>query len=461
MEGFKLQYWQFIEKVLASKPKYLILFSNEYEIYSLLSASPHLSLTYVRRNIDLPWNWKIISSNPLLKFRDIEKNLDLPWNYLELLKNPDLPWEFIYKNLDKFRDPYYKLDEELTGSFCKYLTDVIVHPVVTMEIIQDHPEIEWNYEKIIDNPNIDFDSYNKFKYAFGDSKKHREKLSKSKNISIQTILDNPDFGWVWTGVMKNPNLVADYIQPLLDLMESRGDILNFSWDEISRSPFITMDMVEKYPDYPWSPYLLTTNPNLTWEFVKRNCDKYFKIKNGVHGAVMCCAGFYWKPISGHPNIKLKDIEENLHDYPWYWSGLSSNPNMTWEFVEKHKSEAWNWSWLSSVIDSDMIAKNYIYRWSPHFLTRNKTLSWDFILKTKDFPWNWKNILLEQEFLKEQQKFVAKKLFDKWKGTRIKMKLIEARECMLWWEHPDNKITIKLRENLWKSGKSICDVYGNS
>jgi len=442
MEGFKLKYWEFIEKLLKTSPANLRLYNynNDY-LCQLFSSSSHISLIYIRRKKYFRWHWDLISKNPAIKLKDIKKNLDLPRNYYYLIQNPNLTWEFIYSNLEIFR------------KYDPILEKVTIHPSVTMDIINKHPEIEWCYKKIIYNPNIDFENYNKFKFAFGDLEKHREILSKSKNLPIQTILDNPDFKWDFYSIILNPNLVADYLEPILKLYKSQNKMCYFSWEYLSQSPFITMDMIEKYPDFPWKPYLLTKNPNLTCEFVKRNYYKYFKNQKDII--------FYWKSISKHHNIKLIDIEENLRDYPWHWGGLSENPNITWEFVNKHKSESWNWSMLSSVIDCDIIDKNSIYRWNTYQFYKNKTLSWDFILKNKDLIWNWRYIFLEQDFTKEKKKFIAKHLFDKWNGKRIKRKLIEARECMLWWEHPDNKITIKLRENLWKSGISIYDVYGNS
>ena len=71
-------------------------------------------------------------------------------------------------------------------------------------------------------------------------------------------------------------------------------------------PSELIKLLTAHPDQPWDWVGLSSNPNMTMEFVM-----------------------------AHP------------DQPWDWDGLSSNPNMTLELVMAHPDQPWNWSGLSS------------------------------------------------------------------------------------------------------------------
>ena len=77
-------------------------------------------------------------------------------------------------------------------------------------------------------------------------------------------------------------------------------------------------LVEKYPEKPWSYYLLSSNPNITLTDVRNHPE----------------IPWSYEYLSQNPNITLKDIL-NHPEIPWSYDYLSINPNITLEFIEKN------------------------------------------------------------------------------------------------------------------------------
>ena len=67
-------------------------------------------------------------------------------------------------------------------------------------------------------------------------------------------------------------------------------------------------MIDNFDKFVASSYsLILRNPNLTWETITNNLDKFREI---IH-------------IMSYPNITLEIIEENI-DKDWDWTGICSN-----------------------------------------------------------------------------------------------------------------------------------------
>lgn len=75
--------------------------------------------------------------------------------------------------------------------------------------------------------------------------------------------------------------------------------------------------------------MLSSNPNITIEFIKQNLNK----------------NWGWISLSRNPAIKLQDIIDNPN-LPWNYNTMSSNPNITLNFVYRNIDKNWNWEELS-------------------------------------------------------------------------------------------------------------------
>ena len=85
----------------------------------------------------------------------------------------------------------------------------------------------------------------------------------------------------------------------------------------------------KYPEKDWNWWVLSKNPNITWEIVQANPHRKWN----------------WYRLSANPNIALEIVQANSHR-KWNWYRLSANPNNTWEIIYNNPNEPWEWSELS-------------------------------------------------------------------------------------------------------------------
>ena len=85
----------------------------------------------------------------------------------------------------------------------------------------------------------------------------------------------------------------------------------------------------KYPNKLWDWDWISSNPNITLEFIEKYPDK----------------PWHWICISGNPNITMEFIEK-YPDKRWNWPLISSNLNMTIEIIEKYPEKPWNWYGIS-------------------------------------------------------------------------------------------------------------------
>jgi hypothetical protein len=96
---------------------------------------------------------------------------------------------------------------------------------------------------------------------------------------------------------------------------------------------------------------ISSNTNLTWEFIQANLDKD-----------------WWWELSDHPNITWEFIQQNP-DKPWEWCWISKNSNITWEFIQANSDKPLDW----------------------YDISEHPNITWEFIQQNPDKPWNWVDI----------------------------------------------------------------------
>lgn len=108
-----------------------------------------------------------ISEENLIKYPE------LPWNYYLFSYNPNITWEIILM-----------FPEGINGNpWDKYF--ILFNKNITFEIIRDNPEGHpWDYSLVSRNSRI---------------------------VTIQTVLDNPDFPWDFRTLYFNENITLDII----------------------------------------------------------------------------------------------------------------------------------------------------------------------------------------------------------------------------------------------------------
>ena len=137
------------------------------------------------------------------------------------------------------------------------------------------------------------------------------------------------------------------------------------WSYISEHPNLTMKDINDNPDKPWD-----------WKEMSGNTMKYINEMPDKH--------WNWYYISENPNITMKFINDNP-DKPWDWSWVSRNPNITMEDIFDNPEQPWDWTYISM----------------------KRSLTMKDILDHPEKPWSWYYISCNK-FTKEKEEFQMKR-----------------------------------------------------
>lgn len=200
------------------------------------------------------WDWFNISANPGITLEDIENNPELNWRWKYIGKNPNITMDFILKHKEHFS----------TKDECQYLGST---PNITIENIIAYPELFWRKEQIASNPNLTLD----FILEYFEDNDFRSQiksyeLGKNLNVSPQQIFDNTNLlnnKRFMEGILTNPNFTFDDLQNI-DLYSS------VYLDYMCLNPSITIEQLFSYKLVEKSN--IFANPNLTLDWILNNRD---------------------------------------------------------------------------------------------------------------------------------------------------------------------------------------------
>jgi len=198
-----------------------------------------------------------------------------------------------------------------------------------------------------------------------------------------------------------------------DIKESKLIYINLT--NISKSHYLTLDVVQSNPFVKWDFYELSMNPCINFDFVKEYIDKL----------------------------------------PWNFFTLSLNPNITWTIVKNNPQIPWKYNYLSQNINItlDIILQNPDKPWNYCFFSKNLNLTPEIVLQYPNLPWNYHELsnnpnmnldlfkhktqnltimsaLLQNPFNNEKDKFI-RNLFRKY----FKENIFEELMASVW--HPRN------------------------
>lgn len=319
--------------------------------WNLMSSSKRLTWGMIVENIDKPtassgmpcqlsleswhrWNWEDISKNPKITWETIRDNPEYPWDWRGVSANPNITWDVIKNDPDR--------------ALARWdWTEISKNSAIRMDIILDNPDEPWDYESLVENPNLTWDVINLYIDKFRDA--NWEYISENINISLDIIKFNPCLPWKWEYVSKNPNLTWDFIMNNLDKP--------WDWDTLIFDKKITWEIIRDNPSLPWNSKYILMNPNITIDIIKSNpilierCSSaYCSLSSNPNLTIdyireNITKKWDWDFISENPNMTMSIIKANL-DLPWDWASISLNPNLTWWMVYEHQDENWNWSYIS-------------------------------------------------------------------------------------------------------------------
>lgn len=153
------------------------------------------------------------------------------------------------------------------------------------------------------------------------------------------------------------------ILPSLDEHHLTNDDKNLIiWIEITRNPNTTLELIKKYPHFPWYKPTISFELIKSIDFIKENPGFPF---------------ISWNLISSNMNISLDDIEANPQ-FPWDYTRISGRKDCTLEFVRRHPDKNWDYNVLGeNEYMWDDIQENP-QKYNPMSVLHNKRVTLEYI-----------------------------------------------------------------------------------
>lgn len=364
---------------------YDLLKIDKYQLVNInnILENPNITIDFIKKYKNVPWNWKLISKHPNITTQDYFDNINLKWSYTDMFKNKNLDIDFIKESTN-----FIKIS--------KHDWNVISeNQNISMEDILNNENLDWNYDYVSNNPNINSYyasiflekniSLNFYKLSnhISDIKfilKHKNKNwnwnQLSKIVNIKDIDKNINLKWNFSCISENLTVTIDFIRKYFHK--------NWDFSSLSRNKNIGVKEIENNLDLPWNWYYITKNTNITIPFVVKYRYKFNTIK-------------HWKYISMNVKLDIDEFEENYISN-WYWKYLSLNNTITYDFVIKYRNNIYFDELSENEFDIN-IDTQYYYQ-----IRKNETMNFCKKIKNEllDLTWNpyfFKKLCLSEDELK--------------------------------------------------------------
>lgn len=257
-------------------------------------------------------------------------------SYECLAHNPNLTPDFILNNAELFPKHYWKF--------------LAINPNVTMQFIEEHPNLPWNIDLIYLNPNLTTEFAKKIlnkinaQLILTNSKFAIDKIPEKYNEHKRKCMLRRMCEWIFdkfydsshnnrlicNAISYNPHLTIDVI-----LLVNCTEYLN--WNEISKNKNITMEIIEEYsnnlphlsnkPNLPWNYWFVSQNPNLTVEFVLNRPTYSWNYREIFRNPNFCFNYNFRKIIYGYHTILLELTP--------------SHPCLTIDYIKQKNDKSWH------------------------------------------------------------------------------------------------------------------------
>ena len=282
------------------------------------------------------------------------------------------------------------------------------NPNLTLQFIIDNPNYNWNYSILSCNPNITMEYIEEnlnLNWSW-------QLIAYHPNLTTDMIKKHPNKLWCWDSYsVITQGFTQFYINPkIISFLLEEYPIIELSWDILSLH--LPIEIVDKYFKKPWNFEYLSLNPNLTIDFI----DKYPN---------MC---WNWSELSKHPDLTI-DFIEKYSDKLWDWNIISKYSKITIKHIKDNPNKPWNWKGISKNknITMDIIENNLDMPWDWGKISYNPNLTINFIDKYNDKQWNWINISLNNFYL-DIMINAKNKIYNCWKRKNIRCRI--AHRCKL-------------------------------
>jgi len=170
---------------------------------------------------------------------------------------------------------------------------------------------------------------------------------------------------------------------------------------LTSNPNLTLEFIDSH-EWLWNRNGLVQNPNITTEWLEANEGKFCDYRGGV-----------WGIISHHPCITIDYVCATPH-HAWDVPGLSRNPNITPEIINSYPK----------------------IPWGPHWLYLNPSITWDFIKSRLDVFSGCEELLSQWPLLTIENVLECPNVRWDWAclaaHPNISLEIIESHPGLPWW-----------------------------
>jgi len=361
-----------------------------------LSSNPSITPEFIKKHLYTPlkfgqeWWWESggLSLNPAVTPEFIEKHLDIPtkfdqdwwWGSGGISSNISITPEFLLKHLDTPQKYHQNWDFGQDGLSC----NPAIHPMW----IHKHKNLPLKYNQkwrmdwrgVSLNPSITLEFINIYaKENEGKYKDNPDALcwgigGLSSNPSLTPLIieayPNKNWYWMWNGITSCPNLTTEFLKKNLDK--------KIKWPTLSKNLCITKEMIDIFIDNSWNWGILDWIALVPYKTSK---DSFYPFILNEH--------FNPSGISTNPSVTTSVLEKylifhNFKDYQWVIgkSGLSKNSGLVPRMIDL-------------IQEKDPLVYNSLY-WGKDGISSNPSITIDFVENHIDVPcknnevWNLSN-----------------------------------------------------------------------
>ena len=309
------------------------------------------------------------------------------------------------------------------------------NPCLTWSVLKRHLDKPWYWFAVTLNNNFSLD-----RHIFAENAEWDPSgVSSHREITMDCILNKPDFPWDWNRLSQNPGIRLSDIQThwntlpwCLDGLSRHAEINwqflmehltpenseKWSWKDLSSAAGISIENILSRQDFNWDWSAVSRRQDVTWAIVASQVE----------------ASWDWSELSHHPNIPWEAVQM-YPGLPWDWFWVSIKPVVTWETVRKNISLPWNLAGLSlnQNVTMDIIKEHSGVNWDWGCLSRNWGITWGDIQSNPDLPWHWA-LLRFTNMLPNAVDCVAQFPTKPWNFTEISRNPFVSWESIC--EHPE-------------------------
>lgn len=204
-------------------------------------------------------------------------------------------------------------------------------------------------------------------------------ISSNRNLNIEIVKKYPDYPWKMCCLSLNPNVT-------IDVVKSNPDI-NWNMSAFSHNINVTPEIVINNPDIDWDVKQFNRNKNFTVETLEKYPEWNLDIKK-VNWSNITLEQFkkykhifndkniaFCKLFTYHKDINIQTVIENKK-LKWRINELSSHPSITFnDILENINIIKWNFDYVSRNpnVDYNIIQEYPFFNWSIRGFRYNKNI----------------------------------------------------------------------------------------